>query len=102
LLVALPAYVTLDGGDFAAAATAVVRSLETPVSELVAQRLARLPQLTAQLRRDCEAAALAAAGERCREAFGAFCPVSEASARALCAELPEARGGRDERIVAQP
>ena len=102
LLVALPAYVTLEGGDFAAAAAAIVRPLDTTVSDLVAQRFARFPKLTADLVRACETAALESSGERCREAFGVFCPVSEASARALCAELPAARGGRDERIHAQP
>jgi 5'-nucleotidase / UDP-sugar diphosphatase len=102
LLVALPAYVTLEGGDFAAAAVAVVRSLEETASELVARRLARFPPLAADAAGACEAAALELSGERCREAFGSLCPVSEPRARVLCAELPAARGGRDERIRTQP
>jgi 5'-nucleotidase len=101
LLVALPTYVTLESGDFATAGVAVLRSLEAPVSDLVAQRFARFPKLVASSIRACEAAALELSGERCREAFGSFCPVSEPRARALCAELPAARGGRDDRIRTQ-
>lgn len=101
LLVALPAYMTLESGDFAAAAAAVVRSLEATVSELVVTRFARLPPLAAASLRDCEAAALELSGERCREAFGSLCPVSS-HALARCAELPAVRGGRDGRIRTQP
>jgi 5'-nucleotidase/UDP-sugar diphosphatase len=101
LLVALPVYVTLENGDFAAAAVAVVRTLETTVSDLVAGHFTRFPGLAANAVRGCEVAAFELSGERCREAFGSFCPVSEPSARALCAELPAARGGRDERIRTQ-
>ncbi len=102
LLVALPAYLTLDGADFAAAAATVVRSLELTVSKLVAERLAHFPPLNERLAAQCAAAALELSPERCREAYGQLCPVSAPLARALCSNLPAARGGRDERIRAQP
>lgn len=102
LVVALPAYLTLDGADFGAAAASVVRSLDTTVSEVVAQRLARFPPLNESLAAECATAARALSPERCREAYGELCPVSAAMARALCRDLPAARGGRDERIRTQP
>jgi 2',3'-cyclic-nucleotide 2'-phosphodiesterase (5'-nucleotidase family) len=101
LLLALPAYLTLDGADFASASASVVRSLPRTVGELVAERLARLPALAKSDAPPCEAAARELSTERCREAFGEICPVPEAVARTSCARLPAARGGRDERIRVQ-
>jgi 5'-nucleotidase len=102
LLVALPAYLTLDGADFAGAATTVVRSLESTVGQLVAERLVRFPPLNASVAAECAAAARSLSPERCREVSGELCPMAAAVAQALCSELPAARGGRDERIRAQP
>jgi hypothetical protein len=100
LLVALPAYVTLPGGDFDE-----VGGLGTEVAgtaaDFIARRLAGLPA-----RADSEACARslrAWSSLRCREAFGALaCPLDAERARAICRALPLAEGGRDGRIEMRP
>ncbi len=100
LLVALPAYLTLPGADFDVVGRSGSDVAASPL-QLIAERFETLPSL-----RDTEpcARALAAWTEtRCREGFGALaCPLTPARARATCATLPVAEGGRDGRIVMLP
>jgi 5'-nucleotidase len=104
LLVALPAYLTLENADFEAAARSVATPFTTPLSELVARHLSQpatptaAPALAA-----CERGALELSANRCRESFGRpGCPLSPARAAELCRNLPQPRGDRDERIVMRP
>jgi hypothetical protein len=104
LLVALPAYLTLESADFEAAGRALARPLTEPVSELIAGQLARIsaPPSSAAFAA-CERELRELSPNRCREGFGApACPLSRARAAELCRSLPQPRGGRDDRIVLVP
>jgi len=100
LLVALPGYLALPGGDFEAVGDAGVELAESAL-DCVARHLQSLAPS-----RDPEPCAQDLKGlspARCREAFGELsCPLSAAQARATCRVLPQAEGGRDDRIVMLP
>jgi 5'-nucleotidase len=104
LLVALPAYLTLENADFEAAGRALARPLPAPPSELVAGHIARLSAPPSSAAFDaCERELRELSPNRCREGFGApACPLPAARAAELCRSLPQPRGGRDDRIVLRP
>jgi hypothetical protein len=104
LLVALPAYLTLEGADFEGVAGALTQPLSTPLSELVAGHFAQLAAPDASdAFDDCEHELRELSANRCREGFGApACPLSPARAAEVCRGLPQVRGERDGRIAVLP
>lgn len=100
LLVALPGYLTLDGGDFEA-----VGGTGTELGVSVVDAIARYlrGRLSTGDNEVCERDLRALSPARCREAFGELaCPLSAAEALATCRDLPRVEGGRDGRVVVEP
>lgn len=101
LLVVLPAYLTLPGGDLdevGTTGTEVAGSAEA----FLAGRLGASPRGGGDVE-PCARAFGAWSTLRCREAFGALaCPLTPARARAVCRALPVAEGARDGRIAMLP
>ena len=101
LLVALPVYVTLAGGDFEAVGQSGAEVFGS-VDDFVARHLATLPTATSEPER-CAQALLSWSPQRCREAFGTLsCPLDRERGRAVCGALPVARGGRNGRVAMLP
>jgi len=101
LLVVLPEYVTLPGGDFDMVGTTGTEVAGSAEDFLVA-RLAALPPRGEDVE-PCARSLRAWSTLRCREAFGALgCPLAPARARAVCRALPVAEGERDGRIAMLP
>jgi 5'-nucleotidase len=100
VLTALPEYLTLAGGDFAAVADSGA-ALEGDVSAALAQQFQALPRGGDGAA--CRAALRSLSPERCHEAFAALaCPPSEAQSDAVCRGLPSLKGARDARIEVLP
>ncbi|MES1184816.1 MAG: 5'-nucleotidase C-terminal domain-containing protein [Myxococcales bacterium] len=100
LLVALPAYVTLPGGDFADLGEGGAEVAEG-AADLLARRLATGPSLGESSA--CARELRRWSTFRCEEAFGnVACPLSAEAARAVCRSLPVVEGGRDGRIQMWP
>jgi hypothetical protein len=100
LLVALPEYVTLPGGDFADVGEEGAEIAEG-AADLLARRLGAGPPLGESP--VCARELRSWSAFRCLEAFGkAACPLSVDGARAVCRGLPVVGGGRDGRIQMWP
>jgi 5'-nucleotidase / UDP-sugar diphosphatase len=100
LLVALPNYLALDGGDFEAVGNAGTE-LAGSVVDAVAQYLQSQPLSGGD--EACQRALRELSPARCREAFGELaCPLSHSQALATCRGLPRLEGRRDGRVVVGP
>ena len=100
LLVALPGYLALDGGDFDVVGETGT-ALGVSVLDAVVQYLPGLPSTGDD--QACQRALRELSPVRCREAFGALaCPLSAAQAFANCRDLPRLEGKRDGRVVVEP
>jgi len=100
LLVVLPAYLTLPGGDFEVVGT-TGSEVEAVIDDLFARYLGTLPRLK-QLA-PCRESLATWSPLRCREGFGAEgCPLNEARAQAVCRALPNVEAARDGRIEMRP
>jgi 5'-nucleotidase / UDP-sugar diphosphatase len=100
VLVVLPAYLTLAGGDFDEVGDAGTEVAGT-TADLLAHLLATRPVVGEA--EGCARSLQAWSSLRCREAFGALsCPLDLERARTVCRTLPVAEGGRDGRISMLP
>lgn len=100
LLVALPNYLALHGGDFEAVGSTGVE-LTTSVLDAVVRHLQSQP--LAGDDEGCQRGLSSLSQVRCREAFGELaCPLTRAQARATCRNLPSVEARRDGRVVVVP
>jgi 5'-nucleotidase len=100
LLVALPNYLALDGGDFEA-----VGGTGTELAESVVDAVTRFLQSQPFSGDDeaCQRALRELSPARCREAFDELaCPLPGSQALATCRGLPRVEGRRDGRVVMEP
>ncbi|HEX2873930.1 MAG TPA: 5'-nucleotidase C-terminal domain-containing protein [Polyangiaceae bacterium] len=100
LLVALPNYLALDGGDFEAVGGTGVE-LAASVLDAVVRHLQSQP--LAGDDEACQRGLLGLSQARCHEAFGELaCPLTRAQALATCRSLPSVEGRRDGRVAVVP